>query len=495
MKPTIWAGSEASYDEFMGFEAKFSMDKVAYARSPFDRDEGTGLDPVFGVEEDRKGLTVLEMAGETPVIKIHGSLVADYHRYHSWFPGQITSYQAVNDAFAILAETGAKNIVMDFASGGGQVRSLDTVTKSMKRAQAAGMHIHGHSDSASMSASYWIMAGCDTITGSRMAEVGNIGTMAVLRNLVDTEKNMGVKFTVFKEGEFKGIGNGYEALSERDKTEIQSNLKKANAFFLGHVSAYRGTDLTDTHAWAEGKTFYAGEAVKNGLIDRVADLEEIIGGASATNPGDKRMTGMKISAAKLAQIEAGANAEDVLTSAELKQYKADIQAAVDAKAAADQLEIDAKAAADALALEEANKDNQPKKPDVPAVTAEGGFPAELSKALVANGRLEGRIEVLEAALVKAEGAAEAAKTEASNLMVVAGHAVTKLQKALGLPMEAKASVNELLAQFNTLQDQMAATFPTTRVSIDNPKGDPEVTAESSQNYRLKSVQLQQKQSR
>lgn len=495
MKPTIWAGSEASYDEFMSFEAKFSMDVVAYSRNPFDRDENTGLDPVFGVEEDRKGLSVLEMVGEVPVIKVHGSLVADYHRYHSWFPGQITSYQAINDAFAILAETGAKDIVMDFASGGGQVRSLDTVTKSMKRAQADGMHIHAHSDSASMSASYWIMAGADVITGSRMAEVGNIGTMAVLRNLVDTEKNMGVKFTVFKEGEFKGIGNGYEALSERDKTEIQSNLKKANAFFLGHVSAYRGTDLTDTHAWAEGKTFYAGEAVKNGLIDRVADLDEIIGGASATNPGDKRMTGMKISAAKLAQIEAGANAEDVLTSAELKQFKADIQAAVEAKAAADKLEIDAKEAADALALAEANKGKDPKEPVIPAVVAEGGFPAELSKALVANGRLEGRIETLEAALLKAEGVAEAAKAEASNLMVVAGHAVTKLQKALGIPMEAKATVNELLAQFNTLQEQMAATFPTSRVSTDNPKVDTEETAESSQNYRLKSVQLKQQQTR
>lgn len=492
MKPTIWAGSEASYETYKAFEEKFAMDKLAYANSPFDRtDNAVDLDPVFGVDADRKGLSVLQMVGDRPVIKVHGSLVQAFHRFHVWFPGQVTSYEAINDALAIVQETGAKDLTMDFASGGGQVRGLDTVTKMMKRLQKGGVTIHGHSDSSSMSASYWMQSGADLVTGSRMAEFGSIGVIAVMKTLVDTEKNMGVKFTVFKEGDFKGVGNPYEAISERDRDYIQADMKKANSFFLTHVSAQRGTDLSDTHAWAEGKSFYAEDAAKNGLIDRVADLDDLIGsGASAQTPGDKRIFGMKISAEKLAQIESGAKAEDVLTPAELKQYQANVQAAADAQKIEDDKALEAAAAQKVLddAQLEVDKQAAATTADKP-VTGAGAITAEYREALLANGRMEAKMEVLAAAVVRADAELKAAREETSNLLVVAKHAVSKLQRAVGQPQKEFTSATEILAEFNSLNTKMAAMFPTSRQSVDVPAVEVEANAEGMDNYRLKSLQL------
>lgn len=494
MRPTIWAGSEAAYYTFQALEDKFSLDKEAYASSPFVRQEDPQVDPVFGVDADRKGLSVLQMVGDVPTIKVHGSLVANYRRYHSWFPGEVTSYEAINDALDIVAGYGGTELLMDFNSGGGHVRGVDGVTKMMKRLQNAGFEIHGHSDTLSMSASFWIMSGADRVTGSRMAEFGSIGTMAVVRTFAETEKNMGVKFTVFKEGDFKAIGNPYEALSDSDKAYIKADLKKANGFFLNHVASNRRLELSATDEWAEGKTFYAGDAVKNGLIDQVIDLDDLIGGgASAQTPGDKRIIGMKISPEKLAQIEAGADAKTVLTAAEFKQYEAniaDLKTADEAQKKAAQEALDIQAAIDAAG--KPATDTPPGDVTKPGATEEGTLAQDYRESLKANGRLEGKVEDLAAKLVEANAKLVEAQAETASMLSVAQHAVSKLQTATGTAREEKSRPSEVVAQFVELQGKMAKMYPTSRQSADNPAPVVEAaeTGSEVQSLRNKTLQLQ-----
>ena len=267
------------------------------------------------------------------------------------------------------------------------------------------------------------------------------------------------------------------------------SLKKANTFFLGHVALNRPVELEATDDWAEGKTFYADEAVKNGLVDQVIDLDDLIGsGASAQNPGDKRILGMKISAEKLAQIESGAKAEDVLTPAELKSYKADLQAMADAAA----VELQAKAD-----LEAAQKliDDAAAEPTKPVAETGAGamIAADYKQALLDNGKLTAKMEALAAQVVEATNKLAVAQAETESLAAVAKHAVSKLQIATGSAREEKSKPSEILAQFNDLQGKMAKMYPTSRQSEDAPA--PVVEAEdpgtSLSNYRLKTQQLNQ----
>jgi len=467
MAVEIWLGTESAFNKFSSYELKFTFDKDAYSSYPYD-DDRNEIDQDFGVSIRRKGLYLLEKVGDTPVLKIHGSLTPSYRRYHQWYPGEITSYEAINDALAILAEGGHTDVVLDHNSGGGAVSGLNTVTDHIAKLQAEGMTFRAHTDSASFSASYWIMSSADTVTASKMAELGSIGVIAVVRTLVNTEENFGVKYTVLKEGEFKAIGNPYEDLSEADKKYLQDNLKETNAFFLNHISAQRSLSLDDYKDWADGKTFFAAKAVKNGLVDRITSLDDLIrSGASANNTGDRRKFEMKISAEKLAQIEAGADPKTVLTKAELAQYEKDLAALTDAseKEAAAQKVLDD--AAEAKAKADAEAGNPEDEQDT-TVSATGFDAKALTTALKENGKLEAKVEDLGDKLAKAEAALKEAQAQTESLVVVAQQAVKKLQVATGSPQVEKTSPVEILGQFNELQTKMASLFKVGKQSDSTP---------------------------
>lgn len=490
MAVDIWLGTEKAFNKFSSFELKYTFDKDAYSNYPYD-DREEDLCPVFGVDVNRKGLYLLDKVGETPVLKIHGSLVPTYRRYHQWFPGEVTSYEAINDALAILAETGHTDIILDHNSGGGAVSGLNTVTENMERLQGDGVNFRAHTDSASFSASYWIMSSANSVTASKMAEVGSIGVIAVIRTLADTEKNYGMKFTVLKEGEFKAVGNPYEELSEADKKYLQDNLKETNSFFLSHISAQRGLSLDDYKDWADGKTFFAAKAVKNGLVDRITTLNDLIGrGASAHTTGDRRKFEMKISPEKLAQIEAGANAADVLTKAELAHYTkemADLKEATDKEAAAQKELDDAEAAKTAQALlDKEAADKLAANP--PAVVTGTVDAAEFTKVIKESAKLELQVETLTERTTKAEAALAEAQAQTASLVVVAQQAVKKLQVATGQAQVEKSQPAEILAQFNDLQGKLASMFKTGQQTTEAPTKDANAPVVN-ENVRHKVVSL------
>lgn len=492
MAVDIWLGTEKAFNKHASFELKYKFDKDAYSNYPFD-DREEDLCPVFGVDINRKGLYLLDKVGETPVLKIHGSLVPSYRRYHQWYPGEVTSYEAINDALAILGETGHTDVIMDHNSGGGAVSGLDTVTTNIERLQADGMNFRAHTDSASFSASYWIMSSANSVTASKMAEVGSIGVIAVIRTLANTEENYGVKFTVLKEGEFKAVGNPYEELSEADKKYLQENLKETNAFFLNHISAQRNLSLDDYKDWADGKTFFAAKAVKNGLVDRITTLADLIGrGASAHTTGDRRKFEMKISPEKLAQIEAGANAADVLTKAELAHYTkemADLKEAADKEAAAQKVLDDAEA--ERLAKEAADKEAADKLAANPPAVGATIDAATYTTLIKESAKLELQVDTLTDRATKAEAALAEAQAQTASLVVVAQQAVKKLQVATGQPQVEKSQPAEILAQFNDLQGKLAGMFKTGQQSADAPVVDTNAPAVSG-NVRSKVISLNAK---
>lgn len=430
----LWLGTEEAHATLRLYERKFSTEVKAF----FDEDdEDPKLDKNFNVLTDRKGLYLLERFGDKAVVKVHGSLTNNYSRWHTWFPGYVTSYEAIRDALAIAGnEQGINEIYLDLATGVGVVRGLDMASDMIRRVNAV-KPVYAHTDSHAFSAGYWLASAARRVTASRMAEVGSIGTLLVLETIVGAAEQAGIKYHVFRAGEYKALGLPYEDLSEEAKEYIQANLEKTNRFFLEHVSRHRNLMLSEQKSWGDGKTFFAEEALQVGLIDRVTTLADLIGsGASTTQTSDTRRFEMLISAEKLAQIAAGADPKGVLTAEELKVYEA------------------------GLTNEKAgHKEDPAKKP-----AAEEGSPdqpgvsADVSQLLKENGKLEAKLEAAEQRIADMEQALGGAEAQTKALLIVSQAAVANLQVALGLPKEAKASATEVVAQYNDLQGQMAARF-------------------------------------
>lgn len=421
----FWFGDAESYHSYHELEEKVMSGVLAVSFSE-------------EIVED-KGAYLLEKVGDTAIVNIKGSLVSNFSPWHQAFPGSATSYESIVSAVATATnDQSVKRIVLNFATGGGSVRGVDQAGEAIRK---AGMvkPVIAHTDSHMFSAGYWLASSANSVSASRMAEVGSIGTLAVLENYKEAAEKQGVKFHVFRSGEHKALGMPMEELTPEAKAYIQENVERSNKFFINHVSSRRNLMVSDAKNWADGKTFYAEDALSIGLIDKVGTLSDLIP-VQLPQPDNRSYDAM--SPEKQAQISGGAAPEVVLTAEELVEY-------------------------------EASLDNEPVHVEQKA--------EELTFAKQV-GRLEVQLEASELARVAAEAKLLDMSATMDALMVVAQTAVGNLQNALRKPKEVKATASEVIAQHTALQAEMADVFKRGQQTV-TPVNDTTAKPEAAKNFR------------
>ena len=166
---------------------------------------------------------------------------------------------------------------------------------------------------------------------------------------------------------------------------------------------------------------------------------------------------MKISAEKLAQIEAGADPKDVLTTEELAMYQEQL-------AAGSEEETQETTADDDQGLP--GDEPEAQEPSASDVVAEV---KSLNKEI---GRLEAKLEAAEAAAEELKQKLAAKDADVIALMDVSKVAVDKLCVALGKPSETITSPTAMVARYQELTAEMGKKFKTGRQTT-TPTEDPE----------------------
>ena len=454
----VWAGTSDSLNAYMELEKKFSAQVDLQVTAIANRED-----------DYRLGDELITKQGNTAILYISGGLVNAHKWWHEFAAGEVTSYDAIRSAAQTLAlDPEVEKVVVKFDTPGGQVKGIDTAAKSLDRL-AKVKSVTGQATMA-CSAGYWMASYMPQLFADEMAQIGNIGTLAVIPDVSEMLAKQGVKFHVFKAGKYKDIGNPMTPFTEEEKAAIQEHVEKSNNFFLTTVSMNRNLLISDRESWGEAQTFFAGEAKAVGLIDGVATLEDVVGGLLTAKTTYQGEPGMTISTEKLAAIAAGAAPETVLTTAELAHYHSQLEAEADA-------EDEGNEEAEAQEGEgEGGTEEEGGEPETTAA-ATGVEHLALAKEL---GKVEAKLEATEAALQAKEEAVASMKAQMEGLLVVAQAAVGNLQVALQLPKEAKGTAAEVIAQFNELQGQMKARFPQGRKSSDaGSTAEPDMTASAS----------------
>ena len=448
----LWLGTEEALAALVETERMASANFV----SMLDRHKAH-VDAFDADGEPRKGAYLLTVQDNTAVIKVSGSLTKGYRWYHEWLDGQVTSYEAIADALEMAVEDpDISQIVLNIYSGGGAVTGLDALGQVIRRADAR-KPVRAYTETAAFSAAYWIASSArEVIAGSQMAEVGSIGTLLVHTSIAKMAAEAGVEFTVFRAGKYKALGLPYEELDDETKAYIQADLDKANGFFLEHVSLRRNLMMSEKSRWAEGRTFFAGEAQDVGLLDRVASLDEIVGAAGAYQPRRDRML---ISEEKRAQIAAGADPKEVLTAEELKQYNAELEATKGESG--EEGEGEGK-----LASEAGEEGGAPGEPNQPVANT-ASLSDDYRQLLKDNGRLEARLETAEASAAALQAKFDAQASQVTSLTEIGGLAVKNLQVALGKTQSIPTSPEGLVSEYNALQGEMAKRFKVGRQSAED----------------------------
>lgn len=184
------------------------------------------------------------------------------------------SYQAIRDESTQLLEAGAKVIVLDQSSPGGEAyMAFETARYIREQADKYGAKIIAYVDGLSASASYAFSVVADEIIMNPMAEVGSVGVVVKLRNVNKAMKEMGIEDTYVYAGKSKIPFDSEGNFSEETLSDIQRKVDILYEEFVSHVAQFRNISK-EAVVNTEAKTFLANDAIALGLADKQMTLEE-----------------------------------------------------------------------------------------------------------------------------------------------------------------------------------------------------------------------------
>ncbi len=177
---------------------------------------------------------------------------------------------------SLVADRQVKCIVLAFDSPGGSVYGVEELARKIYSARDQ-KKIVGLADSVAASAAYWLLSQCAEINVTPGGQVGSIGVLAAHEDLSKQLEEQGVKTTLIHAGKYKVEGNPYESLSEEARAEIQSKVDSYYSMFVAAVARGRGTTEARVRAdMGQGRMVTAKDAVKAGMADHVATLEQVM---------------------------------------------------------------------------------------------------------------------------------------------------------------------------------------------------------------------------
>lgn len=226
----------------------------------------------------RAGLPV-KQAGPVAVVGVMGVL----EKRRSWFLDFLggTSYLSVKASLnAALADSAIHEIMLLVDSPGGSVDGL-AETGELVRAVRAKKRVTAFVDGLGASAAYYIASQATEVVSERTSLVGSIGTIAYLYDMSEMYKKAGVKPVVVSTGELKGTGIEGTPVTDEQKAELEKIVNFYGDDFKDAVVQGRRMSPEAVGELATGAVWPAPEAVTNGLIDRIASLEETLAGLTA----------------------------------------------------------------------------------------------------------------------------------------------------------------------------------------------------------------------
>jgi signal peptide peptidase SppA len=176
----------------------------------------------------------------------------------------------------VAADDSIGTIIYDIDSPGGTVPGVQELASQMFALRGQKKQIAQVNDLAA-SAAYWLASQADEIVSIPSGTAGSIGVFTVHQDLSEALAKEGIKIDVIKAGKYKVEGNPFEPLSEEGRAFIQARVDEAYGQFVKDVARGRGVNVSDVKGgYGEGRALSAKDALKAGLIDRIATFDETL---------------------------------------------------------------------------------------------------------------------------------------------------------------------------------------------------------------------------
>ncbi|GIQ73203.1 S49 family peptidase [Bradyrhizobium sp. RD5-C2] len=131
------------------------------------------------------------------------------------------------------------------------------------------------------SAAYWIASQASEMVMSPSGDVGSIGAMIMHHDISGWLEQIGMKMTLIRSehAPMKNEAHPFAPLSDDAKAFLQGRANAAGADFIKAVANGRRVSQTKVREeFGQGRMVGAREAVARGMADRIATLDQVIGG-------------------------------------------------------------------------------------------------------------------------------------------------------------------------------------------------------------------------
>ena len=171
-------------------------------------------------------------------------------------------------------------VVLRVDSPGGSVFASDQILKEVLALQDAGKPVVASMSSVAASGGYWISMAADRIFANETTITGSIGVLAMFPNIERTLDMVGVHTDGLGTTPVAGALRIDRALSDDTRAILQALVEDNYDEFVDNVARYREMDRDAVLRVAEGQVWTGREAMNNGLVDEIGDLERAVAAAA-----------------------------------------------------------------------------------------------------------------------------------------------------------------------------------------------------------------------
>lgn len=209
------------------------------------------------------------------VVPVHGTIAHRADAFELSSGGTSTEWlTAVMQRLA--ADASVRAIVLDIDSPGGSTEGMLTVSDAIYAARQV-KPVVAVANSCAASAAYWIASQAHEIVVEPSGSVGSVGVLMITVDYTEHLQKEGVKVEVIKFGQNKIEGHPYEPMSDETRAHFQKEVEAIGAQFHAHIA--RGREIsaeTVAATYGQGRMFLAPDAKANGMVDRIATLDETV---------------------------------------------------------------------------------------------------------------------------------------------------------------------------------------------------------------------------
>lgn len=175
-----------------------------------------------------------------------------------------------------LEDDTIKGVILHINSPGGSVYASEKIAKKIEKVKEKNIPVYSVMQEVAASGGYYISAPCDKIYASNETFTGSIGVIMQSYSLEGLFDEYGIKEQNITTGKMKDAGSTGRDMDKEEKEYFQALVDSAFSRFVKVVADGRHMSEADVKKLADGRIYDGSQAVKNGLVDEIGDLDAAV---------------------------------------------------------------------------------------------------------------------------------------------------------------------------------------------------------------------------